>query len=49
MATKKNQASQRIKIVSMYMNYVLEKRKPKSVYHFTKLNDFETILRVLEL
>jgi hypothetical protein len=29
------------KIVSMYMNYVLDhSEKPKSVYHFTKMNDF---------
>lgn len=29
-------------IVSMYMNYTLEQNeKPKSVYQFTKLNDFE--------
>lgn len=29
------------KIVSMYMNYTLENNdKPKSVYHFTKMNNF---------
>ena len=40
MATKKS-AITKDKIVSMYMNYVLENsEKPKSVYHFTKLNDF---------
>ncbi len=40
MATKKNQLSQD-KIISMYMNYTLEHdEKPKSVYHFTKSNDF---------
>jgi hypothetical protein len=40
MATKKSTIT-RDKIVSMYMNYALENNdKPKSVYHFTKLNDF---------
>ena len=40
MATKKTTIT-KDKIVSMYMNYVLEhSEKPKSVYHFTKLNDF---------
>ena len=40
MATKKTPIT-KDKIVSMYMNYVLENsEKPKSVYHFTKLNDF---------
>ena len=40
MATKKSTIT-KDKIVSMYMNYVLENsEKPKSVYHFTKLNDF---------
>ena len=40
MATKKSSIT-KDKIVSMYMNYVLENsEKPKSVYHFTKLNDF---------
>ncbi len=40
MATKKS-AITRDKIVSMYMNYTLENNeKPKSVYNFTKLNNF---------
>ncbi|CAM4078879.1 MULTISPECIES: TetR family transcriptional regulator C-terminal domain-containing protein [Flavobacterium] len=40
MATKKT-AITKDKIVSMYMDYVLEhSEKPKSVYHFTKMNDF---------
>ena len=40
MATKKTTIT-KDKIVSMYMNYVLEhSEKPKSVYHFTKINDF---------
>ena len=40
MATKKT-AITKDKIVSMYMDYVLEhSEKPKSVYHFTKINDF---------
>lgn len=40
MATKKS-AITKDKIVSMYMNYVLEhSEKPKSVYNFTKINDF---------
>lgn len=40
MATKKTTIT-KDKIVSMYMNYVLDhSEKPKSVYHFTKLNDF---------
>lgn len=40
MATKKITIT-KDKIVSMYMNYVLEySEKPKSVYHFTKINDF---------
>ena len=40
MATKKTILT-KDKIVSMYMNYVLEhSEKPKSVYHFTKMNDF---------
>lgn len=41
MATKKSTIT-KDKIVSMYMKYRLEnKDKPKSVYQFTKLNDFE--------
>ena len=40
MATKKSTAT-KDKIVSMYMDYVLENsEKPKSVYNFTKLNNF---------
>ena len=40
MATKKTIIT-KDQIVSMYMNYVLEhSEKPKSVYHFTKINDF---------
>ena len=40
MATKKTTVT-KDKIVSLYMNYVLEySEKPKSVYHFTKINDF---------
>jgi hypothetical protein len=40
MATKKTKIT-KDNIVSMYMNYTLEKgEKPKSVYLFTKLNDF---------
>ena len=40
MATKKTTIT-KDKIVSMYMNYVLDNsEKPKSVYHFTKLNNF---------
>ncbi|WP_035667644.1 TetR family transcriptional regulator C-terminal domain-containing protein [Flavobacterium sp. 83] len=40
MATKKS-AITRDKIVSMYMDYTLENNdKPKSVYNFTKLNNF---------
>jgi hypothetical protein len=40
MATKKSTIT-REKIVSMYMNYTLENNdKPKSVYNFTKLNNF---------
>ena len=40
MATKKSILT-KDKIVSMYMDYVLENsEKPKSVYHFTKLNNF---------
>jgi len=40
MVTKKSTIT-RDKIVSMYMNYALENNdKPKSVYHFTKLNNF---------
>lgn len=40
MATKKTKIT-KDKIVSMYMNYILENgEKPKSVYLFTKLNDF---------
>lgn len=40
MATKKTILT-KDKIVSMYMDYVLEhSEKPKSVYHFTKMNDF---------
>ncbi|RTY74750.1 TetR family transcriptional regulator C-terminal domain-containing protein [Flavobacterium sp. LS1R10] len=40
MATKKTTVT-KDKIVSFYMNYVLEhSEKPKSVYHFTKINDF---------
>ncbi|MDI5898369.1 TetR family transcriptional regulator C-terminal domain-containing protein [Flavobacterium yafengii] len=40
MATKKTILT-KDKIVSMYMNYVLDhSEKPKSVYHFTKMNDF---------
>lgn len=40
MATKKSTITKE-KIVSMYMNYTLENNdKPKSVYHFTKLNNF---------
>jgi hypothetical protein len=40
MATKKSILT-KDKIVSMYMDYVLENNeKPKSVYHFTKLNNF---------
>jgi hypothetical protein len=40
MATKKSILTKE-KIVSMYMDYVLENsEKPKSVYHFTKLNNF---------
>jgi hypothetical protein len=39
MATKKSKIKE--SIVSMYMNYTLEhNEKPKSVYLFTKLNDF---------
>lgn len=41
MATKKAVLT-KDKIVSMYMDYTLEhNEKPKSVYQFTKLNDFE--------
>ena len=41
MATKKS-ALTKEKIVSMYMNYTLEhNEKPKSVYKFTKINNFE--------
>jgi hypothetical protein len=40
MATKKSKITKE-SIVSMYMNYTLEhNEKPKSVYLFTKLNDF---------
>lgn len=40
MATKKSPLS-KDKIVSMYMNYTLEhNEKPKSVFQFTKINDF---------
>jgi Tetracyclin repressor-like, C-terminal domain len=40
MATKKTKIT-KDKIVSMYMNYVLDhSEKPKSVYHFSKMNDF---------
>ncbi|MFV5695128.1 TetR family transcriptional regulator C-terminal domain-containing protein [Flavobacterium sp. LB3P122] len=40
MATKKSTIT-RDKIVSMYMDYTLENNdKPKSVYNFTKLNNF---------
>ncbi|WP_029272347.1 TetR family transcriptional regulator C-terminal domain-containing protein [Flavobacterium sp. KJJ] len=40
MATKKKMIT-RDDIVSKYMDYVLEKgEKPKSVYHFAKVNDF---------
>lgn len=40
MATKKSPLS-KDKIVSMYMNYTLEyNEKPKSIFHFTKINDF---------
>lgn len=40
MATKKNKISKEA-IVSMYMNYTLEhNEKPKSVYLFSKLNEF---------
>ncbi|SEF81514.1 DNA-binding transcriptional regulator, AcrR family [Flavobacterium urumqiense] len=40
MATKKSIVT-KDKIVSMYMDYVLENsEKPKSVYNFTKLNNF---------
>lgn len=40
MATKKTKVT-KDKIVSMYMNYVLEhSEKPRSVYHFAKMNDF---------
>ncbi|MFV5692254.1 TetR family transcriptional regulator C-terminal domain-containing protein [Flavobacterium sp. LT1R49] len=40
MATKKSTITKE-KIVSMYMNYTLENNdKPKSVYNFTKLNNF---------
>lgn len=40
MATKKTTIT-KDKIVSMYMNYTLENNeKPKSVYNFTKLNNF---------
>lgn len=40
MTTKKNKITKE-NIVSMYMNYTLENgEKPKSVYLFTKLNDF---------
>ncbi|MFE3871815.1 TetR family transcriptional regulator C-terminal domain-containing protein [Flavobacterium sp. ZS1P70] len=40
MAAKKSILTKE-KIVSMYMDYVLENsEKPKSVYHFTKLNNF---------
>ena len=40
MATKKTILT-KDKIVSMYMDYVLEhSEKPKSVYHFCKINDF---------
>jgi hypothetical protein len=40
MATKKTTIT-KDKIVSMYMDYVLENsEKPKSVYHFTKINNF---------
>lgn len=40
MATKKTTIT-KDKIVSMYMDYTLENNdKPKSVYHFTKLNNF---------
>ena len=39
MATKKSEIS-KDKIVSMYMEYVLEhNEKPKSVYQFSKLNN----------
>ncbi|MFV8327147.1 TetR family transcriptional regulator C-terminal domain-containing protein [Flavobacterium sp. ZS1P14] len=40
MATKKSTITKE-KIVSMYMNYALENNdKPKSVYHFAKMNHF---------
>jgi hypothetical protein len=40
MATKKSELS-KDKIVSMYMEHVLEyNEKPKSVYQFSKLNNF---------
>ena len=40
MAPKKSTIT-KDKIVSMYMNYTLENNdKPKSVYHFTKMNNF---------
>lgn len=40
MATKKTILT-KDKIVSMYMNYVLDhSEKPKSVHHFAKMNDF---------
>ena len=40
MATKKTILT-KDKIVSIYMDYVLEhSEKPKSVYHFSKINDF---------
>ncbi|MFV8379431.1 TetR family transcriptional regulator C-terminal domain-containing protein [Flavobacterium sp. LB3R33] len=40
MATKKTILT-KDKIVSLYMNYVLDhSEKPKSVYHFAKMNDF---------
>ncbi|MFV8370161.1 TetR family transcriptional regulator C-terminal domain-containing protein [Flavobacterium sp. LB2R40] len=40
MATKKTTIT-KDKIVSMYMDYVLDhSEKPKSVYHFTKINNF---------
>jgi hypothetical protein len=40
MATKKSTIT-KDKIVSMYMDYVLDNsEKPKSVYHFTKINNF---------
>ncbi|MFB9077069.1 TetR family transcriptional regulator C-terminal domain-containing protein [Flavobacterium procerum] len=40
----KNKVISKEDIVSLYMDYVLEKgQKPKSVYHFAKENDFDEV------